>query len=65
VIVNGVIHETMSSPRSVGDLLRQLGIEPRGIAVAINGEIARRSQWETTMINASDSVEIVTAVAGG
>jgi len=65
VIVNGVTHEAMTSPSSVGDLLRQLGIEPRGIAVAINGEIARRSRWETTLVNASDSVEIVTAVAGG
>ncbi len=64
MIVNGVIHESTSST-SVGDLLRLLGIEPRGIAVAINGEIARRSQWETTVVNANDSVEIVTAVAGG
>ena len=26
-------------------LVRRLAIEPRGIAVAINGEIVRRSEW--------------------
>lgn len=46
-------------------LLRELGIEPRGIAVAINGEIVRRSMWSSTVIEDSDHVEIVTAAAGG
>jgi sulfur carrier protein len=64
MIFNGRPHE-WTTPRNVDELLRELGIEPRGIAVAINGEIARRSQWETTIIQPSDTVEIVTAVAGG
>ena len=64
MIFNGRPHE-WTTPRNIVELLRELDIEPRGIAVAINGEIARRSQWETTIIQPSDTVEIVTAVAGG
>jgi sulfur carrier protein len=64
VIVNGVVRE-IPSPQNVADLMRFLEIEPRGIAVAINGEIASRSKWTETMVQSSDVIEIVTAVAGG
>ena len=64
MIVNGVPRDA-SAPIDVAALVRDLGIEPRGIAVAINGEIARRSSWEVTLVHAGDVVEIVTAVAGG
>jgi sulfur carrier protein len=38
---------------------------PRGIAVARNGEVVPRSAWSTTAVAAGDSIEIVTAAAGG
>jgi sulfur carrier protein len=50
---------------SVEALLQRLSIEPRGIAVAVDGEIVRRSAWVSTLINDDCVVEIVTAVAGG
>jgi sulfur carrier protein len=65
MIINGVPRQGRSQSLSVSALLTELAIEPRGIAVAINGEIARRSQWETTFIHDDDTIEIVTAVAGG
>ena len=65
VIVNGVPHDSLILPSTVTVLLAELGIEVRGIAVAVNGEIVRKSQWETTMVDHNDIVEIVTAVAGG
>jgi sulfur carrier protein len=46
-------------------LLRRLSIEPRGVAVAINGDVVRRSEWSTTDIEDNNAIEIVTAVAGG
>ena len=64
MIVNGVPRDA-STPMNVAALVRDLGIEPRGVAVAINGEIARRSSWEVTLVHTGDVVEIVTAVAGG
>ena len=64
MIVNGESRD-QTTPTSVSALIRALGIEPRGVAVAINGEIARRSGWDVTLVHAGDVVEIVTAVAGG
>ena len=38
---------------------------PRGVAVAVNGEVVPRSTWDATPIAMGDTVEIVTAAAGG
>jgi len=50
---------------SVTDLLARRGVEPRGIAVALNGDVVRRGEWSTTLVHDDSKVEIVTAVAGG
>lgn len=41
------------------------GHSQRGIAVAVNGEVVPRAQWETARIHAGDRVEIVRALPGG
>ena len=64
MMVNGVARENSES-LSIVELLQELAIGQRGIAVAVNGEIVRRSQWATTRIEPTDAVEIVTAMAGG
>jgi sulfur carrier protein len=49
-------------------LLRVEGIDPdeaSGVAVALNDEVVRRSEWPTTTLEAGDRVEIVTATQGG
>jgi len=51
--------------QSVAELLASRGIEVRGVAVALNGEVVSRSLWSSTMIEDGAAVEIVTAVAGG
>jgi sulfur carrier protein len=61
--VNG--DDEQFSAETVSDLLRRRSIEPRGIAVALNGEVVRRSEWATTSIPDGASIEIVTAAAGG
>jgi sulfur carrier protein len=50
---------------SVAELLDRLSIETRGVAVAIDGEVVRRSEWSSTNIDDGGVIEIVTAVAGG
>lgn len=50
---------------SVEELIARVGIDPRGVAVAIDGEVVRRSEWSTTRVGDGASVEIVTAAAGG
>jgi sulfur carrier protein len=63
ITVNGVAQEYVDE--TVTELLQRLEIEPRGIAVAINGEIIRRGEWSDTPIVNESVIEIVTAVAGG
>jgi sulfur carrier protein len=41
------------------------GHSRRGIAVAVNGEVVPRTQWENARIRAGDRVEIVRALPGG
>ncbi|WP_055077361.1 sulfur carrier protein ThiS [Pseudanabaena sp. 'Roaring Creek'] len=47
------------------ELLKYLGLNPRLVAVEYNGEILHRQLWETTFIQNSDRLEIVTIVGGG
>jgi sulfur carrier protein len=61
--VNGEDDEFFSE--SVDALLARRAIEPRGIAVALDGEIVQSSQWSSTIVPDESNVEIVTAAAGG
>ncbi len=46
-------------------LLEQLGMNPRLVAVEYNGEILHRQFWETTEVKEGDRLEVVTIVGGG
>jgi sulfur carrier protein len=46
------------------DLLDGLG-EPRGVAVALDGEVVPRGEWASTEIGEGQQVEVVRAVQGG
>lgn len=53
---------------SVAGLLREIGLDPRnpkGIAVAVNDEVVRKGEWETTILREGDRVEVITALQGG
>jgi sulfur carrier protein len=47
------------------DLLHQLEMNPRLVAVEYNGEILHRHLWDDTVIQEGDRLEIVTIVGGG
>jgi sulfur carrier protein len=61
--VNGIEHG--GDFHTVATVVRDLAIEPRGVAVAVNGEIVRRAEWSDTKLVDGDVVEIVSAAAGG
>lgn len=46
-------------------LLTQLAMDPRLVAVEYNGEILHRQFWETTVMQTDDRLEVVTIVGGG
>ncbi|MBT9316133.1 sulfur carrier protein ThiS [Leptothoe spongobia] len=62
--VNG---ESQSCPvgTTLPELLKQLKMDPRLVAVEYNGEILHRQFWETTVIQTDDRLEVVTIVGGG
>ena len=45
--------------------IEQLGVNPRTVAVELNGEIIERSTFAATVLNEGDRVEIVRMVGGG
>ena len=63
MIVNGTHHELKAC--SVAALLDYLAIEPRGVAVAVDGDVVPRSTWHEVSISEGAVVEILTAAAGG
>lgn len=62
--VNGE-SRTCSVQTPLPQLLEQLGLNPRLIAVEYNGEILHRQFWSETMMQEGDKIEIVTIVGGG
>ena len=62
--VNGAPHD-VTPGTTVADLVARWCTSPRGVAVAVNGEVVPHSTWDATPIAMGDSVEIVTAAAGG
>jgi sulfur carrier protein len=50
---------------TVAALLVRRAIEPRGVAVAIDGDVVPRSAWATTTVHDGALVEVLTAAAGG
>ena len=64
VTVNGKPRE-LEGPLPVTALLQMLDINPKQVAVALNGEVVRRDDWPSTVIGEGDRLEIVRAVGGG
>jgi sulfur carrier protein len=62
--VNGENH-TCSGLTALPELLTQLELNPRLIAVEYNGEILHRQYWSGTQMQSGDRLEIVTIVGGG
>ncbi|MEO9224510.1 MAG: sulfur carrier protein ThiS [Acidimicrobiales bacterium] len=64
VVMNG---EPTSLPpdATVRTALDHLAADGRGMAVAINGEVAPRSLWDATPVAEGDVLEVLTVAQGG
>lgn len=66
ILVNGQPREVDPAVRLSEVLdLAEGAVAPRGIAVAVNGEVVPRGQYATVELTEGATVEIVTAVQGG
>ncbi|NWG86778.1 MAG: sulfur carrier protein ThiS [Hydrogenophilaceae bacterium] len=64
VSLNGETRQ-FDSPIKVAQLLDQLGLTGKRLAVEKNGEIVPKSQHAETAVDDGDVLEIVVAVGGG
>ena len=66
VIVNGESRQ-IDEGSSVADLISVLGMAEtrRGVAVAVDGEVVRRSIWADRILTGGERLEVLRAVAGG
>ena len=53
VQINGETHD-FTNTLSLPELLEQIGMNPRLVAVEYNGEIIHRQHWSTTQIQTGD-----------
>ena len=64
IVVNGERRAFVAGTRLL-DLLAELALDPRTVAVERNGEVLRRAQLGDVELQAGDRLEIVRFVQGG
>ena len=64
IIVNGEA-KSFATPINVSNLLQDMGLVGRRVAVEINLEIIPRSRYGEQLLQENDHVEIVRAIGGG
>jgi len=62
--VNGD-EQLVPAEATVASLVAGLGLEPRGIAVAVDGEVVPRRTWLERTLRTGEQVEILTIAQGG
>lgn len=64
VYINGESREVQGTP-TLAELINQLDLPAARIAVELNRQVVRRSDWDNTALHENDRVEIVHFVGGG
>ena len=64
IVVNGS-SRVCTDQATIADLIRELALEGKRVAVERNGEIVPRSQHADTLLASGDRIEVVRAVGGG
>ena len=64
ILLNGQ-SQNVTDAITVANLLEEIGIPRRGIAVEVNGSLVPRSTHNVHCLSPGDRLEIVTLVGGG
>ncbi len=64
IVVNGQPRE-LSDGATLAQLLSELGLEPRHVAVEVNLEVVPRREHDQHRLADGDRLEVVTLVGGG
>lgn len=65
ISINGKLREFAVAQMTVADLVSQLGLTGKRLAIERNGEIVPRSTFAEVALLSGDVLEIVGAVGGG
>ena len=65
VLVNGAEQRVPTAATLATVVASAAGERRRGVAVAVNAGVVPRSEWDTTVLTAGDSVEILEVHQGG
>jgi len=65
IFLNGEPRERAGA--TIAELLADLGVEARGrgVAVAVDGEVVPRAEWDARRVNEGERVEALSAMQGG
>ncbi|MFP4141191.1 MAG: sulfur carrier protein ThiS [Planctomycetota bacterium] len=64
ITVNGETRE-LSDDATVAELIAEMNLQPRQVAVERNKELVPRSRHAETPLSEGDNLEVVTLVGGG
>lgn len=64
VSLNGKNHEVKEGT-SLSDFIRTLGLQPKGIAIAIDYEVVPKDKWQETLLSDHLELMLIHAVSGG
>ena len=65
VTLNGQPTEVSKPDATVADLIEQVGLKGRPVAVEVNKQLVPKREHATTKIKGNDTIELVTLVGGG
>ncbi len=65
LIINGKEQEVACAMPSVAEVMKACGFPNRGVAVAVDNRVVRRSSWEDTRLIEGQSLTVIKAVCGG
>jgi sulfur carrier protein len=63
-LINGKSVELVEGA-TLSDVVAQLKLDPRGIAIAVNEAVVSRSRYTEHALAEDDRIEVIHAVAGG
>ena len=63
VIINGKPKETAAA--NLLDLVAEMGLPERGVAVAIHNKMVPRTEWADTALSGGEQIVIIKAAFGG
>ena len=64
VTINGEA-KNLNGELSIRDLLKELQVEEKIVALSINANLVRRDTWDSTLIKENDKIELLQFMGGG